>query len=313
MAKGEPFTMTIKNPFGILASLVAAGALVLSCGDGGGDPREEFISTYCGLLQPCCAMAKLPSDGQQCRLVFAILRQTSYDANAGERCLTELRAASSKPDFCAGSKAGPAVCRAVFKQAGSKKPGESCDSNTDCAPSPEGDVQCQRQLVDGREVRKCQIQLVGKAGDQPCVGTVSGDITSLGAVTGDVAPRGYLCRTADGLYCNYDTSACTSLAAIGGACTRSDQCPDGALCDDTGKCGPPRPIGGMCRGPSFGRGGCVPGAFCQSTSMTCQAQLGHGMACADDEECTSSNCVTGKCEGDVPVDLGLGLFCGDAP
>jgi hypothetical protein len=286
--------------------------MILSCGGGGGGPsREEFVASYCSLLQPCCARAKLSSDGMQCRLIFAIVSRNAYDASAGDRCLTESRAASQRADFCSDSVMWPTVCQSVFKQDGKKQPGESCADNTECAPSPEGPVGCQRQFVGTDQVvSKCQIQLRGKEGDQPCVGTMSGEITSFGAITGEIAPRAYVCRTADGLACNYDTRACTRLEAVGGPCSRSDQCLDGAYCHITGKCAASVPAGGMCSGLSTSGSDCLPGAFCASSSKTCVAELGHGMACDEDQQCKSRNCVTGKCEGDDSSDLGLALFCG---
>src|SRR5687767_6414728 len=85
------------------ASILVAGALLFSCGDGGGaNTTTEFIASYCSLLQPCCAMAGLKADGQQCRTLLGAFAPAGYTASAGEACLAALRAASGESDFCSG-------------------------------------------------------------------------------------------------------------------------------------------------------------------------------------------------------------------
>jgi hypothetical protein len=302
--------MTAHRPFA--ASLLAG--LLLSCGGGGGaGTASDFIASYCDAIAPCCAMAKLPTNGQQCRTLFGILGNGKYDPTAGEACLAGLRAGVSKPGFCSSGMEDPA-CDRIFAEPsdGTRKPGETCANDDECAPSSEGKVQCHRVSSGGAEIRKCQVQVTGKAGDQPCVGTVTGNGTSyvVGKAT-DVPARAFLCRTADGLHCDWDTTTCTAFKAIGEACDGSDECGESAFCDtSTRKCAALVPVGGMCSGGFISRGNCAQGAYCQEMSMTCAAQAGHDAACTDDDQCKSSDCVNGKCQGDVPANLGLALICG---
>ena len=141
----------------------------------------------------------------------------------------------------------------------------------------------------------------------PCVGTVEGNVTSYNTSATDVAMKGYLCRVADGLFCDGDTDACTRFKAIGEACDGSRDC--GAAICQSGKCVARKAIGEPCMG-GFLNTECVEGAFCQESSMTCAAQLAHGAACMDNDMCKSNDCVNGMCMGDVQVDFGLALLCG---
>jgi hypothetical protein len=301
------------NMNGALAARLMVGALALSCGDGGGATSSEFVSSYCDLLQPCCAMAKLSTDGKQCKALLGAFAPTNYNATAGEACLAELRAASGKPDFCSDGLDGTTgSCDKAFpdQSSGSKKPGETCDMDDECAPSAEGDVRCQRaSVVGGTVVRKCQVHVIGKEGDQPCVGTVDGSVTSYSSSGDDVPPKGYLCRVADGLYCDWTSHACVKFKAIGESCSGSSDCGRGGSCDG-GKCVARKELGAACTGGFASQGECVEGAYCSATSMTCAAQLGDGMACTDQEACKSQDCVNGKCKGDVPANFALGLLCG---
>jgi hypothetical protein len=293
------------------ASRLMVGALLLSCGGGsggGGGSATEFISSYCDLLAPCCAMAKLKSDGQQCRALLGGLAPASgYNPTAGQACIDELRAASAKPDYC-NSDRNSASCQAAFPDGskGTTKPGEACTQDSECAPSTEGTAKCQRLFTSGAETRKCQVQITGKEGDQPCVGTVEGNGTSYILAT-DLPPRAYLCRVADGLHCDWNTHACARFKPVGADCIEGSDCGPTAFCDGTRKCAARRNAGESCNGSSSSE--CVDSAFCQA-SMTCVAKLGDGAACRDDEDCKSGQCVNAKCLGDVPVNLGLSLLCG---
>jgi hypothetical protein len=293
------------------ASGLMAAALALSCGGGGGggSTATEFISSYCDFVTPCCAKAKLKADGQQCKLLLTAFAPANYNPTAGQACLSELQAASTKPDFCQSALDGPS-CDAAFPQSskGTRKPGEVCTQDGDCASSPEGKVECQHLFRSGTEVRKCQLQVTGKEGDQPCVGTVERNGTSVQFVGGDDIPaRGYLCRVADGLYCDVTTQVCTRFKAVGETCSQEGDCGPSAFCDGYRNCAARKNVGEPCIGT---RDECADGAFCQATTMTCAARLGDGAACMDSDACKSSSCVNGKCAGDVPADLGLAFLCG---
>jgi hypothetical protein len=111
----------------------------LSCGDDA-DSASGFAAAYCDLIQPCCAMASLRTDGQQCQLLFgAFGGQSSYNTQAGEACLSEARAAAARPDFCQSIESDdPSACDNVFSSPGKKQPGEACTDD---------------ERVDGRGIR----------------------------------------------------------------------------------------------------------------------------------------------------------------
>jgi hypothetical protein len=288
------------------------GALFVSCGGGAGgggggaSSTAEFIASYCDLIAPCCSMAGLKGDGQQCRVLLSAFTPGMYNPSAGESCLSSLRAATGRADFC--SDLGGAACDDAFPDSsGTKKPGETCTQDDDCASSSEGKVRCQRLSTGGAEIRKCQLQVAGKEADQPCVGNIDGNVTTFVFAGGsDIPSRAYLCRVADGLYCDRTTQACTRFKAIGAACAGTNECGSSGVCDGSRKCVARKNVGEACTLGSE----CVAGAFCQATSMTCAAGLASGAACSVANECKSSSCVNGKCEGDVPPNFGLALLCG---
>jgi hypothetical protein len=290
--------------------LPALVALSLSCGDDA-DSASGFAAAYCDLIKPCCAMAKLRTDGQQCQLLFgAFGGQSSYNKQAGEACLSEARAAAARPDFCQGIENNePSACDNVFRSPGKKQPGEACTEDNDCAPSSEGSVQCQGSFATGAQVSKCMVVVKGKDGDKPCVGTRDGNSTFSNIGMDDIPAKGYLCHVADGLRCNTTTDTCVKLKVVGEACVGDDECVRTSFCDDAQrKCTERKPIGGVCT-PSFNNQECVAGAWCSDVRMMCAAQVDNGGACTDSEECKSDNCVNDKCEPGLG-DLGLAFICG---
>ena len=86
-----------------------------------------------------------------------------------------------------------------------------------CAPSPEGKVTCFTQFDSkGGETKVCQLQIVGKAGDTPCIGTKDGEVTSYSTDSGtNAAPpsRGYICNVASGLSCDGTAKQCVVIPA----------------------------------------------------------------------------------------------------
>jgi hypothetical protein len=293
-----------------------AGALAgLSCG--GADNASEFIDGYCSLLAPCCKMAGLPGgDGAQCRMLLgALTPASSYDKAAGEACLAELSAASAKPGFCQTGASGSDACGRVFESnsnRGSKKPGEDCMQDADCAPSSEGKVDCRSRFVMGAELSKCQVQIRGKEGDNPCVGTVDGNVTSY-LTTGsnpDILPRGYLCHVADGLRCDTATAACVKIKVAGEMCSGGfSECAKTTFCDSAIRmCVDRRPVGGACATSSQ----CAEGGTCDTTMRVCVAQLGDGAACTSSGQCRSGRCVNNACAAGTGTNLTLAFVCGSS-
>ncbi|HEY0712398.1 MAG TPA: hypothetical protein VGF45_06975 [Polyangia bacterium] len=296
---------------------VALLLLGLSCGDSGdAGSAEAFVGSYCDLFSPCCAKANLRSDGQQCRAFLGAFASSSqYDQQKGEACLAAMREASGRADFCDTSAGpAPAACDAVFgTSAGTKPPGATCDDDDECAPSAEGDVECVSSFAGGAEVRKCQVHVRGKAGDQPCVGDVDGNSTVYNGLS-DLPSKGYLCHAQDGLRCDAMTDTCVAFKAIGEACSSTSsfrrECVVDAYCDGTQrKCAARKAIGSACTDTGFSQTECVAGAYC-GQAKTCMAQVSDGGACTTDQQCRSNDCVNGACKAAGSGDLGLTLICG---
>lgn len=302
--------MGIRETWLVMVLACAASA----CGKSG---LESFADDYCSLVEPCCKAAGLKGDGQQCRQIFeAFGTLGSFDKSAANDCLEQARAASTQPDFCDG-RYEPEPCNRVITSKsggrGSKKPGEPCEDDDDCAASPEGEVECASTSVDGMTVQKCQLQIKGKAGDKPCVATIDGSFRSLSGSFGDDIPRrAYLCDVADGLRCS-DDDACVRIAAVGEACTSafdSYACTTDGRCDDSAnKCVARAAEGSACT-PSL-RDECVQKAYCDAASKTCTATRPAGTACDVDDQCASRTCVNGKCGTDSLSSFGLQVYCGD--
>jgi hypothetical protein len=302
--------------FGRCAALVALVlGLVVGPGSCGGDSASDFIAAYCDLAKPCCASPGLPASGEKCRaLLGAFAPASQYDSQAGKACLSELRVASGKPSFCqtVSTQDGPS-CDLVFGGSeGSKAPGEPCTDDDECKASAEGRVRCQSRSTGGAQIRKCQVQVRGKQGDAPCVGTVDGSVTyGFGsATTTDIPPRGYLCHLSDGLRCDATTGACVTRKAVGEACTSTQECVATGYCDRTlRRCADRKALGQPCTA-SFSSDECVTAAYCRSSDRTCVAKGAEGVSCTDDLQCLSEDCVNGKCDKGTTGDLGLALICG---
>jgi hypothetical protein len=294
--------------------LVACVAVATSCGGGDASTSTGFIAKYCELLAPCCQKAGLPSDGNQCRtLLGAFTAAGAYDRSAGEQCLADMTAASGKPDFCADGTSGSDACDKVFEGGGggTKKPGETCTQDSDCASSTEGKVECQSRFVMGMQKQQCQIQIKGKEGDTPCVGTVDGNVTSFsssGSST-DIPARGYLCYMTDNLRCDSTSGSCVKLKASGEMCAGSSlECVKASYCDFAQrKCLDRKATGAMCTSTTE----CADGNTCATVApRTCVAQLADGAACTQSDQCRSGRCVNARCEKSSTGDFGLALLCG---
>jgi hypothetical protein len=291
--------------------------LALSCGgDGGAGSTEAFVASYCDLFTPCCAKANLRSDGQTCKLFLGAFAPASrYDKQKGEACLAEMKVAASKADFCQQSDAAtPKVCDEVFgPPQGTKAPGETCDADDDCAPSSEGKVDCASTFAGTAQVRKCQVQVRGKAGDKPCIGSVEGGSTFLSS-NDDLPAKGFLCYAEDGLHCDSTSNACIAYKAVGEACTGSGfdrDCVASAYCDFAQKkCVARKPVGAACSdGAAFSQVECAAGNYCLAAG-TCAVQASEGAACTTDNQCLTDSCVNSVCRPSATADFGLALICG---
>jgi hypothetical protein len=293
----------------IRASFALLVSLVIGCSSSSSSGSNAFVSDYCDAFAPCCAKAGRPSDGSQCKaFIGAFTSGSGFDQAAADKCLADINATKNNANFC-DTGTSPPSCSKVFQSSsggGTKKPGETCSTDSECASSAEGKAQCGDIFKDGMTIRKCQIVIVGKAGDSPCVETIDGNITyfSGSSTTMDVPPKGYSCDKASGLRCDSSTEKCVALGKEGDSCTTSDACEKTLYCESGSmpKCAARKPVGSTC---TFSE--CVTNAFCDNTSKTCVAKTPAGGACTTSSACEGGSCVNGKCGSN---DLGLAFLCG---
>ncbi len=284
-----------------LVVLGSLGALA-SCGGGGAGTKEDFIASYCDKLSPCCEQEGLSGDSEKCKSFLGAFATGTYDPATGDACLAAIDASST---FCKDGSVPE--CQGVFDSAsGSVKPGGECTDTSDCAPSSEGQVDCAFAFSSGGgQIQKCQVQIDGKAGDTPCVGTRDGNVTSFVSAD-DVAPKGYICDVANKLFCDQDTKKCTTTRVIGDACTgSSSECGDDGYCDfSSQKCATRLDAGSPCSGFDS----CKSGAYCDFDTSTCITSIPDGSPCTSGSSCESGSCVNGKCGSNSSS--GLSLLCG---
>ena len=321
--------MKVPRSLVLRASSVAfAAAIAVACGgssssgssSGGAGTADapSFVSSYCAIMAPCCATVNKPTDGVQCRAVVTALTGASkYDAAKGATCLDEMNAAKGTPGWCEGtSTANVSDCKQVFGTSsgggGTKNPGDLCNSTTECASSPDGKVECQTYFgTGGAQTKICQVQIPGKVGDTPCLGTKVGGVTTMD-IGGTPMPRGYICDHASGASCNKPGDACVALIAVGGDCGgASNGCADDAYCDFTSsKCVARLAQGAPCTGNSAA---CQAGLYCDATAKTCAAAIPDGQPCAAPKPCVSGVCINGQCGSSSSSSsglLGLAFICG---
>ena len=289
----------MKYSMGVLASLTA----LLSLGCGKSD-SEKFADSFCGEVVKCCAQASLPSNGNLCHLVMS---SGSYNSQAGNACLAEMKSEVAAGTFC--TTLGSPACDSVSGggSSGSKKPGETCNVDGDCAPSSDGKVACASLYVNSAFIHECQVQVPGKVADTPCAGTQDGDTFLWATDVTEIAPRAIVCNTADGVQCK--SGVCAALAAVGASCGSTFECVRSAFCDSgTGKCSLRVVVGNAC--PSGDDDQCLDGNYCASGTNQCTARGANGAACKTANMCQSSNCPTNTCESNGLDTFGLQLICG---
>jgi hypothetical protein len=292
--------------------VVAAGALwVAGCGSSAAVPppttAEAFIEQYCGIYQPCCQPAGLPSDGQSCRSYFANLAPAGgFDAQAAAACLEGMRLAARTPGFCDGKVAEVVDCSRALKEPDGKSPGEPCSRNAECAASPEGDTVCPVSPATGVTVSACRLEIRGVAGSSPCIYTVEGLTKTATGSPAAASTRFYECHLQDGLYCDDATDSCLPLIQREVPCRGFQSCVAGAFCELGGVCTPHKPVGATCAGDLFE---CVPSAFCSTATPPpmCATRLPPGAACSQSSECASRVCTNSLCGRGNPA---LQVLCG---
>lgn len=288
-----------------LRILVAVAIAVTACGK---SDTEKFADDYCSEVAKCCGQAGLPADGKLCyQWMTAASIGGKYNASAADACLAEVRAQQAAGTFCR-SQTGASACDSVYgTRNGGKKPGEECQTDSDCAPSSDGTVACAGTYVNGSWINKCQVRIAGKAGDSPCLGTVDGDMFSGDPTSGgtDVVSRGYVCATAENLRCS--GGACVALAGLGATCQISTDCIRSAYCNyPNDVCTAKIRLGDACTGIAGSE--CVDGAVCDTNAKTCVAKLANGATCGSSSACQSDYCSNGTCQGSS--NIAMALLCG---
>ncbi len=307
-------------------SVFLAGGLLLACsggggstggGGGGGGTASGFVDEYCKYIGQCCGQSGYPSDGATCRaLAGSSAAQRQYNAAKGEECLAAIRSqAASNPNFCTAGNSVPA-CSQVYTSAGGAAPGATCESDNDCAPSSEGEVDCVSTFTNGATTRTCQVRVRGKEGDA-CTGTKDGNtLVSVGSSDrdGGAPSKAAYCDTADGIYCNTSKDVCMRIADVGGACGDAgfdtNACVKNAYCDSKQKtCVARLAAGADCADFSL-RSACVADHYCDDTTKKCTASLADDAPCQKSEQCKSRSCTNNKCRESGLSQLGLTLICG---
>lgn len=171
---------------------------------------------------------------------------------------------------------------------------------------------CARGLVaPGATNLAAQLSACSKqVADAPCTGEFDCDVTGGtlddGAACGeDYQCKGGACNTEPGSSCG----KCAQRIAIGGECTRSSRCVEGASCifggRETGKCVAVKiaKVGERCSSSSDEIVHCDTGLTCSfgSGEPTCKAPGGAGSDCRSRSECASDlRCVKDKCAAGLP-------------
>jgi hypothetical protein len=299
-----------------VGGLVVAAVLASACESGEGassstggkiDSTAEFVAKLCAEFTGCCKAAGLPSDGVSCRALYSsIVPKADYNANAAGACVAELHAAGDAK--CAGSLDALAPsCDLAFGNAGTKKPGETCSEDDECAVSPMGKVECATRYVDNSSISKCQVTVRGKEGNGPCVGTVDGIFTYGNSSQDDVPPLGYLCYVNDELTCSSSTDTCVAQRKIGESCSfAQNECVVHAYCNSVSKqCAAKGVTGAACKSDTE----CLDTHFCDSGDK-CGARLNTGAACTENSQCLSDSCTNKACKADGLDNFGLIFLCG---
>ncbi len=291
---------------GLVAAVSAACGSSGSSGSSGDGGVTSVEDSYCAKVTPCCASANLPTNGTACHALFTAFTGTTGttgSASAVEACIDAING-ESQDLFCQDFGASLGACSTAFSSGGTVAAGGSCTTDEDCATSSTGTATCVFNPDGASAVASvCVVEETGVVGSTPCNGTVSpisgGSETSFVGTGVPVSPS-FLCRVADGVYCDDASSACVALKATGAACTDDSECVVSDDCDG-GTCQPRSAIGGACSGTTS----CVVDTYC--AAGTCATLLADGAACSSDDACASGTC-NATCANTAST--ALALYCG---
>jgi len=259
--------------FGTLALSASTLVCVLAtaCGDssatGTGEPIDQYASRYahaaCDDLERCCAENGIgPYDKGNCLLGGAAFVQqgverakaagATFDQKAADDCVTAVTALTKQCKSPESDPIGTSACGRVFN--GSKRPGEPCGKDLDCASTTEGRGACYKKKANDptgtcitRKVPAAVGDRCAITNDDPIPNVLAGcgasrlycDLggtcqkpVALGGTCGVILP----CNTQS--YCNADM-VCAAALATGATCTADKECASGACVKskDARKCG----------------------------------------------------------------------------
>jgi hypothetical protein len=220
------------------------------------------INAYCQAAQSCCTKQGIPAMLTDCASMFPTRDKVlasidtggvTVNAPALAKCLAAYQDAATTCD----ENLVVSACTGVFS--GTKAAGEPCANGSECNTA-QGPTTC-LFVGDNTSPGVCKLTLHGKSGDA-CVSTcpTSGDCSyeTYGAADSPLT----WCFEAEGLYCDFSSTTCQPLVALGKACSFSDACGSGNLCDLVCK-------KGVKLGQSCAVNACINELECSPDSGTC--------------------------------------------
>lgn len=262
------------------------------------DDSNDFAERFCAVFKPCCVKAGMEGDQSFCRALYGSARPTS--SALADQCLKEYEALAKEPSFCDFKTKSPESCDKAFPKSssgGSKKPGASCTSSGECA----GDATCDQDFSS--DTGLCATFVLAAEG-AACIGEKHGSARSWSgnAVDNQIL----LCDYDAGLHCS--GQVCKKRAAVGQACSFSQDCVDAAYCSND-HCAPRLTAGSTCTGTTNDE--CDSTTYCVESTKTCEPRRADDESCTSDAECLSDNCDSGVCKYNPGLGgLALAFVCG---
>jgi hypothetical protein len=273
-------------------------------------------AAICDGLGSCCRSAGFPFDDAACRNQWVTGMSSeaptstavSYDANVAGECVASLR-----PYVAAcGTAPTPTTDACARIYVGTKPEGAACQSDEECARPAQGFAYCNDGAITSADAGTsstpvCVVEgpevhgTVGQGCSMTCTTDGSGESCgasgSFGSADGGspTPTPGVACFTNDGVYCS-PSYTCQRMAEVGGACDLGG-CVRGAYCDSTSRvCVALGQPGAACSGQT-----CVDTAFC-GTAGVCEAKKANGEPCSVDtmySECLGYCSAGGVCATDT--------------
>ena len=237
----------------------------------------DTVAAYCTAVTACCQGTTVSQDA--CDAMYASNQPALGSLTNGSVTLDMTALATCKSAYGAGPdqcnlNAVVTACAGVY--VGTRAAGEPCTNLFDCDRS-QGAMSCVVLDPNTDPVGTCRTVPHLQNGDDCSFACRIGDdcsTTSFGST--DVLG---LCFESDGLVCDYGSSKCQNMVALGSACTEDGQCGSEAYCDTTCKARPG--VGEPCDS----------GASCR-----------HELQCGDDGNCANPTWTSSStCAGYAPA------------